>query len=588
MLDPRIYRAALVPALLALIVVAFSLKDQPRAIGTTIAPIAFDGPRAWNDLQALAREFPDRHPGGAGDEQLAAHTATQLRGLGFRVRTVARSARTIEGRRDVQTIIAERTGTLDRRIVVVAHRDATKPGSTAELSGTEGLLELARVFGAPRRTQHTLTLVSTSGSAGAAGASALPSMLPRDRIDAVLVLGDLASQRTRRPFVTAWSNDLGKAPLRLQRTVEEAVHAETDSDPGGSRTLTQVARFAAPATLGEQGPLNADGMPAVLLSATGERGPSAADPVSQARLQAFGSAALRAITALDGGPDEPSSTPAELIVRRKVVPGWAVRLFVAALLLAPIVAMIDASARVRRRHEPIAPWIWWVLGGALPFAVAAGFARLLGLTGLLTAPPAPVSPEALPPQAAGVVAVALVVVLCWLVARPWLVRAVGGRLGDPGSAGAATAVLLVLNAMAFVVWLGNPYAALLLVLALHLWLFTLLPELRPRRGLGILFVAVGIAPVAAVVASLMAAFGLGPIDAVWFGLVLVAGGHASPLAWLIWSILAACAGAAAAIAWRGRGQPEPPRGGGPTMSVRGPATYVGPGSLGGVESALRR
>src|ERR1700710_147468 len=91
MLDPRIYRAALIPALLAFIVVAFSLRDRPRPVGTTLAPIAFNGARAWQDLGTLARRFPDRRPGSAGDAALGDHVAAQLRRLGFRVRTVTRS-----------------------------------------------------------------------------------------------------------------------------------------------------------------------------------------------------------------------------------------------------------------------------------------------------------------------------------------------------------------------------------------------------------------------------------------------------------------------------------------------------------------
>ena len=43
MLDVRIYRAALVPVLLAVIVCAFSLQDQPSPVTTTLAPDAFSG-----------------------------------------------------------------------------------------------------------------------------------------------------------------------------------------------------------------------------------------------------------------------------------------------------------------------------------------------------------------------------------------------------------------------------------------------------------------------------------------------------------------------------------------------------------------
>jgi hypothetical protein len=589
MIDPRIYRAALAPAVLALIVVAFSLRDLPRPVGTTLAPIAFDGDRAWQDLQGqngLAARFPDRRPGSAGDEMLAGHVSGELKRLGFDVRTRTSREVTAEGRRDVQTVVAERTGTLDGRILVVAHRDAQRPGSVAALSGTEGLLELARVFGAPRRTQRTLTLVSTTGSAGTSGTRGLSSIIGGQRAEAAIVLGDLASRATRRPFVAGWSDDLGMAPQQLQRTVGEALRAEIGGDPGGPRALVQWMRFAAPATLTEQGPLNDAGVPAVLLSATGERGPRPDAALSQARLQAFGSAALRAITALDNGPPAPPVAPAELVLQRKVVPSWAIRILVGALMLAPLVATIDGLARLSRRHEPALPWVRRIAIGALPLVAAAAFARVLGLVGLLDAPGGPVSPEDLPPQAAGLIAVALVAVLAWLVGRPLLVRALGGG-EEATDAGAATSVLLVLGVITALVWVGNPYAAALLLPALHLWLFSLVPELRPRRAIGLALVALGLAPFAILLLVVMSAFGLGPVDTAWFVLELVAGGHASPLSWVLWSIVASCAAGAASVAWRGRLRVEPPRGPG-NVSMRGPVGYAGPGSLGGVESTLRR
>ena len=42
MLDPRIYRMGLTAVLLAVIVLAFSLGDQPGPQGTTLAPQAFN------------------------------------------------------------------------------------------------------------------------------------------------------------------------------------------------------------------------------------------------------------------------------------------------------------------------------------------------------------------------------------------------------------------------------------------------------------------------------------------------------------------------------------------------------------------
>ena len=67
----------------------------------------------------------------------------------------------------------------------------------------------------------------------------------------------------------------------------------------------------------------------------------------------------------------------------------------------------------------------------------------------------------------------------------------------------------------------------------------------------------------------------------------VAGAHVGPLAWLLWSIAAACALAAIVLAWRTRPPPAVETAE-PRITVRGPATYAGPGSLGGTESALRR
>ena len=50
MLDPRIYRGALLPVLLAAIVFAFSLENRPAPAATTLAPDAFVGARAAKSM----------------------------------------------------------------------------------------------------------------------------------------------------------------------------------------------------------------------------------------------------------------------------------------------------------------------------------------------------------------------------------------------------------------------------------------------------------------------------------------------------------------------------------------------------------
>jgi Peptidase family M28 len=583
-LNPRIYRAALLPILFALALAGFSLTDQPGAMTTTLAPDAFDGAAAFRDLGQLAAAAPLRRPGSAGDRLVAARVAGVLRSNGFHVELRNRSGQTADGARDLQTVIGERAGFSDRRIVVLAHRDALGRGAQAELSGTAALMQLARVLGG-RTLGRTLVLASTSGgSAGAAGAAQLAQELGPGQTDAVIVLGDLAGADTRRPVVVPWSGATSVAALALRRTVDAAVAGETGVRPGGDLVTVQAARLAFPLTLGEQGPFNASGSPAVLLSASGERPPPAAEPVSAERLTAFGRAALRSLTALDGGHALPGAAP-YVLLERKVLPAWPVRLLALALILPVLLAAVDAFARVRRRRERVGMWLRWVAASAMPFLLAALVAIGLFRTGLLdAAPPAAVPAAAVALNGAALFGVLVVLVLGWIGLRPLVLRAAGVR-GNAAGPGAATAAMLALCAAALAVWAANPYAALLLVPALHLWLFAVAPELRARRPFALLMVALGFAPPLFVAWVYAGQFGLDPLQLAWMGLLLVAGGGISLLAVLIWSIVLGCAAAVTAVVVRA---PRAEAEAAPPITVRGPATYAGPGSLGGTESALHR
>src|SRR5947209_13528288 len=99
MLDPRIYRAGLVAVAVAVIVLAFSLGDQSAPLSTTLPPEAFNGQNAYLDMVGLARKYPDRKPGSAGDEELAGAVARALRKDGLAVSTHFTTARTAVGTR---------------------------------------------------------------------------------------------------------------------------------------------------------------------------------------------------------------------------------------------------------------------------------------------------------------------------------------------------------------------------------------------------------------------------------------------------------------------------------------------------------
>lgn len=583
MLDLRIYRAALLCLIPALVVVAFSLQTRPRALDAALPPDAFDAERAARLADELAGRFPLRRPGSEGDLALADAVRRSLERAGFQVSGFDVEGETIDGRRTLRTIVGERTGASSRRVVVLAHRDAATAPALAELSGTASLLELARLFGG-RTSQRTLTLVSTSGgSGGAAGALAWAERVD-DPVDAVIVLGDLGGRVTGRAQVVGWSNARGIAPQRLLRTVTEAVRGESGPTDGSSAAM-QWLRLAFPLTVSEQGAVNQAGLPAVLVGASGELGPAPQEGIDEARLEGLGRAVLRAITALDAGPDVVPATPQSVVVlRNQELPTWAVRMLVAALLVAPLVTAIDGLARVRRRGGRVLPTVGWVLASAAPFLAAGLLLVALRLVDALTAPPGPVAP--------GLIAVAwpamlgaAAVVAGGLAAAWWLTgRRLG--LGAPEAAGAGVGVALTTVAVAWLVWLVNPFAAAALVPAAHLWLLAGDAGFALPRAARLAGALLALVPFALAALAYGAVLDAGPVELAWLGVLAVAGGHVGLVSLVLWSAVAACAVAALVVAARTGPPPRAPER--EEVRSRGPLTYAGPGSLGGTDSALRR
>jgi hypothetical protein len=186
---------------------------------------------------------------------------------------------------------------------------------------------------------------------------------------------------------------------------------------------------------------------------------------------------------------------------------------------------------------------------------------------------------------AALIAMALAAVLTWIVLRPVLLRA-AGVTGRPQGDGAGIALLVMWCALAGVLWLANPYAAALLVPGAHLLLVVVAREVRLRRALAFALVVLAAVPFALVDLSIAGQLGLSPGDFAWFCVLLVAGGIVGPFGWVVWSLVVVCLLTAARFALRARrsAAPTEPH----EVTVRGPITYAGPGSLGGTESALRR
>ena len=454
MIEPRLYRAAFLPALLAAVIAAFSLEDRPPAVSQGLpADVLFDGGLASSKVGEIVHAAPDRRVGSAGDLRTAAKVAAAFHGFGFTT--------TIDRFRDDETplvnVVGRRPGLSPHEVVLLASRDALSvPDATGSGADTAALMEVARVLSG-RASNRTIVLASVDGATrGDAGARRFADRIGDPRlVDAVLVLSNMGAPRSHGPLLVDWSNDWSRGGLGLRRTATDSLRNELGTDGGPTATpAAQIARLAAPVGLGAQGALLQRGLPALRLSGSGER----AAPVGQRRLAdinhtrygALGRSALRVVSALDSTHALPAHGPHSYVLAGGgVVPGWALALLAAALILPPLVASVDALARAGRRHEPVTRWVAWAWFGVLPMALGLSLADLLVLVGVAKdAPPTPLDPSLTPVDGravADLVAVSLAILVCWALMRTPLVRR-GGRLPDASAPGAGVATSLGLCA----------------------------------------------------------------------------------------------------------------------------------------------
>jgi hypothetical protein len=276
-----------------------------------------------------------------------------------------------------------------------------------------------------------------------------------------------------------------------------------------------------------------------------------------------------------------------------LLPAWALKLLAVTLVLPALIASIDALARARRRHEPVARFFTWLGFGALPLVLALVLAWLMSLVGLIDdATPAPPDPRSIGfdgTALSALVVTSFSIALAWIGLRTWGIRSRAAAAAP----GAACAASLVLSAVALPIALLNPFAALVLVPAVHLWMLATLTDVRPRSAA--VMAAIGLAPVVFVVAFNLWRLGLSPLAGAYYLLLLVTGNETGLLTTLAGVILTGVTISVAAIviarARSGEGagaggnrRPEPPR-----PPIFGPGGHAGPGALGGATgSAAKR
>ncbi len=575
-------------ALLALVVVMFSLESRPRPHTSDLAPDAVSGTDTYLQAGRIVAAYPDRRAGSPGDAALGGLVERRFRALGMET-SRQRFFKDVDGKDvELSNVIGKLRGRSDRQVVILAHRDSAGRPGAASAAGTALLLELADAMDALDR-RRTIVFVSADGATeGMTGAQRFAQRyVDRQKVEAALVIDDPGAVDAQQPYIVPWSTGSSRASLGATRTVDAALVRETGGGGGSESWLGQLVHLAWPLTLREQGPLVREGIDAVTLTARAElprgQGPDTIAGISESRLARFGRAAFASVLAFDS-PGYRGKPPSRyLTAGRNVIPGWSLALFAVGLILPAVITAVDGVARAGRRGAPVGPWVRWSLATALPFGVTVLGAMSFELIGWLPENVAEaVSPatrlslgEAIGP----LLALGVVFALSWIVLRRLALGDVRPRRLP--REGAAVGLALLLSVEVLVICAINPFAALLLVPAAHLCLLAALSE-TPRRSVLVAALIAG-ALALPVLAMLYygASFDLG-LSVQSYVLMVLSTATGSVGSAILGSLVAGSLTSSALLAVGG-GQRAAP-----AITVRGPVTYAGPGSLGGTGSALRR
>ena len=391
LLNFRLYRLGFVPAVLAIVVVMFSLDGIPRAVDTSAPTGAFEGERAALQARQIAAAAPDRTPGSEGDDAAADLVAKRFKAIPAGAVSEQPVAADYDGDEvHLRNVILTLPGDSDRTILVIASRDSASGSGAATSAAATGLLiELANALGV---TQHerTIVLASTSGSAaGAAGARALTSALPQSgSLEAIVVISQPGVGEPRAPYVISTSTNDRNGPLQLAQTAEQAVDTQTGLAAGRPSAL-HPARAAGISVRnrrsGAAGRSRARrGCDLLRRRATRRRRGRAVDADAR-RVRA-----RRPVDGQRGRPAERRARPRAGDADRapdNLIPGWALALLALALALPAAAVAVDAGARAVRERLGLRAGLAWAAARSLPFLGALAALYALSLVTLIRARP---------------------------------------------------------------------------------------------------------------------------------------------------------------------------------------------------------
>lgn len=484
-------RAWVVPLVAGLVLVATSFRAE-TPVQPTLPPTLQNeqATELVDEAKVFDQRFPDRRPGTTGSfdsAQWMLDRFTQLDG-DVSARTVPATTTSPATNRSVSLVNVEATlpGRTRELVVVLAHRDtATSGGRGGDAVGQVALVRLARELAATRDRRRTYMFVSTDAATlNGGGARVLADRLTkRGGVVAVITLDRLAAPGALR--IDATASGTFAPPLGLVQTARIAVDKEGGIGTSGSLP-GQLLQLAAPITLREHGQLLARGLPAVTFTRGDDQLRASGAPRGDGAGADVG-AGLRAVQRLVGTLDQVDQVQTAgktwIASDRRVYRGWALKIFVASLLIPVWVVVIDLVVRRRRT------WNLFAIVGTTCRAMLAGMTSvvalwLLGAIGLLSRtedrPPNPGAFEDL--RLLGLAAWVLVTVGAWLLARgpDWRrARLHATRDADNGDIVVGLLALVLIAALTLAI---NPFTVLFLIPTLHAWPLLVSARVRSHQA----------------------------------------------------------------------------------------------------------
>jgi hypothetical protein len=528
--DPRIYRLAFAPALVALVILMFSVEPIPEPVQAPETFAAdFDGRRAAATARRLVQLAPERTPGSEGDAAAADAVANRF----AEIEAGKVSEQQYEGSFDgedveLRNVLLTLPGNSSRTIVIVAGRDSARgSGAASSAAATGVLLQMADELG---RTSHekTIVLLSADGlSEGASGIREFVESYPTlDQVDTIVAISRPGASEPSPPHLLTWSTGPQSTSAQLVESGKLALAEETDFGAGQGGFLGGLFRLAIPAGLGPEAVAISEGIDAIAVSGAGERGlgPGDDDVASLAdeSMAEFGNTTVALVLALDSADEPLTHGPGvHLTLAGNLIPGWALALLTLTLILPAVAVSIDGMARAARRREPALGSLLWALTRALPFLAALVAAYLLALVGIAPDPDYPFDPgiHGFSWRSAGV----LVALLAVLATVAILVRSLS-RPPQPLRETLATALGLIASVAVLGIWLINPYLALVCVPLAHVWLLGARPATAASVAGTLVGIVVAMAPVVAALVHLNERLGVGA-EVPWTLVLFVTGGQ---------------------------------------------------------------